>query len=199
MKRLVLACLLGALAMPVSAMQQTPPPPAQPAPAQQAQGRGGRGAATPAPQSPAPVDQTVTRGGGGRGGMRYDAPSLQNVRVEVTLTDTLPVEGPSKKSVSMIVVDGTSGQIRSQGPSALTLNVDAEPHVRPDGRIYLMFSVFYLPESVSVPSGQPRTPANVNESLSVILNDGKPMVVSQSADPRSDRKVTVEAMATVVK
>jgi hypothetical protein len=198
MKRLALICMLGALAMPVSAMQQTPPPPTQPSQAQP-QGRGAsRGTPTIEGQEGG-RGSGGGRGTGGVGGVRYDAASLQNVRVEVTLTDTLPVEGPSKKSISMVVIDGTSGAIRSQGPSNLTLNIDAQPHVRPDGRIYLSFSIFYLPDSINVPSGQQRQPANVQESLTVLLTDGKPMTVSQSADPRSDRRVTVEVMATVMK
>ena len=42
-------------------------------------------------------------------------------------------------------------------------------------------------------------PAQLHESISVILQDGKALLVSQSADPTSDRKVTVELMASVLK
>jgi hypothetical protein len=201
MKRLVLACLFGALAMPVHAMQQTPPPPASPpaAPAAQ-QGRGGRGAA-PTPAETGAPGQQGGRGANGRMSQtpRWDSASLQNVRIEVTLTDSLPGDASGKKSVSMIVVDDNSGAIRSQGPnSGIQLNVDAEPHIRPDGKIYLSLAIFYVPDAVV--SGSSRVAgATLNESVSVIVNDGKPMVVSQSADPRGDRKVTVEVMATVVK
>jgi hypothetical protein len=129
----------------------------------------------------------------------YDSSSLQNIRIEVTLTDSLQTEGPSKKTVTMMVVDNNGGQIRSQGPSNYSLNVDAMPHVRPDGRIYLSLSLFYVPEPGASASGTARTPATLNEAVSVILADGKPMLLSQSADPRGDRKVTVEVTATVVK
>ena len=129
----------------------------------------------------------------------YDSSSLQNIRIEVTLTDSLQTEGPSKKTVTMMVVDNNSGQIRSQGPSNYSLNVDAGPHVRPDGKIYLSLSLFYVPEPGASASGTARTPATLNEAVSVILADGKPMLLSQSADPRGDRKVTVEVTATVVK
>jgi hypothetical protein len=44
-----------------------------------------------------------------------------------------------------------------------------------------------------------RTTPNINESLSVILEDGKPMLISQSADPIGDRKVKVEVKATILK
>ena len=49
-------------------------------------------------------------------------------------------------------------------------------------------------------AGEPdKTTPNINESLSVILEDGKPMLISQSADPVTDRKVKVEVKATILK
>jgi hypothetical protein len=204
MTSLVLTCLLG-LATPLAG-QQTPPPAAPTmAPAASRQGQQGQGQQQ---------GQPTPQGRGARGGtppptaapeastkpsVHYDSPSLQNIRVEVTLTDSLQTEGPSKKTVTMMVVDNNGGQIRSQGPSNYSLNVDAMPHVRPDGRIYLSLSLFYVPEPGASASGTARTPATLNEAVSVILADGKPMLLSQSADPRGDRKVTVEVTATVVK
>jgi uncharacterized protein YlzI (FlbEa/FlbD family) len=39
----------------------------------------------------------------------------------------------------------------------------------------------------------------VNQSLTVLLENGKSLLVTQSADPVSDRKVTVEVKATIVR
>ena len=39
----------------------------------------------------------------------------------------------------------------------------------------------------------------IQENLSVNLDDGRPLVVAQSADPISDRQVTVEVRATILK
>jgi hypothetical protein len=39
---------------------------------------------------------------------------------------------------------------------------------------------------------------DVNEMIAVVLDDGKPMMVTQSADPVTDRKVTVEVKATIL-
>jgi hypothetical protein len=39
----------------------------------------------------------------------------------------------------------------------------------------------------------------MNQSLTVILQSGKPLIVSQAADPVSDRKVVVEVKATILK
>jgi hypothetical protein len=207
MNRMTVTCLLAALALPVAiAAQGNPPPPpaaAVPSPGQNQQpppgGRGGRGAAMPA-QAPTPAPPEGQRGGRGAGMpmSRFDDKAMQNVRVDVTLTDTLASESPAKKTVTIVVVDGNAGAIRStSGPQ--TLNVDVQPHVRSDGKIFVSFSLQYYPEAGPGPAGPGRVPAVLNESLSVIVADGKPMVVSQSADPRSDRKVAVELTATVVK
>ena len=214
MTALVFTCLLG-IATPVAPQGTLPPPPVvqqgqagsqgQQTPSQQAQqgqrgqgqtpqGRGGRGAPTPAPPtSEAPSAKPVTPA-------HYDSASLANIRIEVSLSDSAQTDGPSKRTVTMMVVDNNNGQMRSQViPGNNVLNVDAMPHVRPDGRIYLSLTLFYVPEPASTTSGQTRTPATLNEALSVIVPDGKPMLISQSADPRGDRKVTVEVTATVVK
>ena len=205
MKSLAWSCLVGVLAVPIVMSAQTPTPPSVGAqtptpPAQGRQtpspaGRAGRGTVTPTePGTEVPPGRGTVWAGRG-----YDAPSLQNVRIDLTLTDTYVAEAPSKKTLTMIVVDGNSGAIRStSGP--LTLNVDASPHIRPDGRIYVNLSLQYYPARENTPGAAARgEPAVLNESLAVLLSDGKPLTVSQSADPRNDRKVTVEVTATIVK
>ena len=180
MTSVVLTCLLG-LATPLAG-QQTPPP-AAPTMAPAAVEAGSTGSGSAAGQQPG---QQTPQGRGARGGTptagpdargarrqaarcrHYDSPSLQNIRIEVTLTDSLPADGPSKKTVTMMVVDNNNGQIRSQGPGSYVLNVDATPHLRPDGRIYLSLTMFYVPEPRPSPADV-RTPANLNEAVSVIL------------------------------
>ena len=39
----------------------------------------------------------------------------------------------------------------------------------------------------------------ISETFAVILDDGKALVVSQSADPYTDRRVRVEVKATILK
>jgi hypothetical protein len=39
----------------------------------------------------------------------------------------------------------------------------------------------------------------INEMLTVLLQCGKPLIVTQAADPSVDRKVAVEVTATVLK
>jgi hypothetical protein len=44
-----------------------------------------------------------------------------------------------------------------------------------------------------------RSAAFFSESLALLVVDGKPVLASQSADPRGDRKVSVEVTASVIK
>jgi hypothetical protein len=41
--------------------------------------------------------------------------------------------------------------------------------------------------------------AQLNESMTLILDSGKPTVVSQAADPISDRRIAVEVTATILR
>jgi hypothetical protein len=132
------------------------------------------------------------------------SPVPQNVRLDLTITDTYTGE-PATKTVSMVIETGQSGMIRTSNrlPNGqpLGLNVDAHASVWPGSDAIRMRVTFeYTPaqRSDSSPSGSPR-PAELHESLSVVLRDGQPMTVSQSADPATDRTVTVELTATILR
>jgi hypothetical protein len=63
-------------------------------------------------------------------------------------------------------------------------------------RLGLTFEYTPSPDQI-----EPRVshPAQLNESMTVLLHDGRKLMVSQSADPATDRKVTVEVTATILK
>jgi hypothetical protein len=134
--------------------------------------------------------------------------SWQNVKLDVKISDSLNTDTQHSKTMTVLCLDGNSSQVRSQSGDGL-INIDARPAIRPDGRIYLQLILEYrpdfggsaasLPSGSSGPGGTTRGTAGFSESLNLLVVDGKPIVASQSADPRSDRKVTVEVTATVVK
>jgi len=128
------------------------------------------------------------------------ATSWQNVKLDVTITDSLSADQQTRKIVSMLVLDSRAGQVRSAGGNGV-INIDATPTILRDGRIYLRMTLEYQPELSAQQIQQAGTSrlAIFNESLSLVVPDGKPTVASQSSDPRSDRKVAVEVIATVVK
>ena len=135
--------------------------------------------------------------------------TLTNVQIELTLTDQIGANPAEKKTVSMIASSGSWGKIRSVGtirpvgdaPYPVVLNVDARPFVSVDGPVQLELTFEYHPQKGAGPEseGAKQRPSGVNQSQTVILQSGKPLVVSQAADPISDRKVIVEVKATVLK
>ena len=141
-----------------------------------------------------------------------------NVRLDLTITDQTGPGEPTRKTVTMLLSDRQSGSIRSRGQvrvagrgwENVTINVDARPVILREGSIRVEFGLEYQPRGAgdtpppaggTGPTIPPLEPAssNLNQRLSVILDSGKPLVISQAADPASDRRISVELKATVMK
>lgn len=173
---------------------QAPPPPVQP---------GTRPQVKPPAPPPTPVGQPPVEPPP-PGPVRKLRGRDANLQIEITISDQLGGEAPQKKVVSMLVADQTMGRIRASahaqrdkvGFIGTGLNVDARPVMLEGDRILLELTVEYTPYRESQVT---QSPTVLNESLSVILQSGKPMVVSQAADPVTDRKMTLEVRATIVK
>jgi hypothetical protein len=131
-----------------------------------------------------------------------------NIKVEFTITDQRAGSPPSKRTVSVVVADTYTGLIRSQselsgfgGP--VPLNVDTSPELLDNGKIRLGFNLQY--DSPLPIENLDRTPRGtvlktaIHDSVSIVLESGKPMIAAQSADPIGDRQVTVEVKATILK
>lgn len=128
-----------------------------------------------------------------------------NVRLDLTITDQRGDQPAISKTVTMTLADRHNGRIRTQGDvrtpqgfRPVILNVDANATIVQGHRARVMLTLEYKPVAAEAENERNTTP-NINESLTVILDDGKPMVVSQSADPVTDRKVKVEAKITLLK
>jgi hypothetical protein len=193
-KRYVLVLLMLACASTAAAQLAGEPPPAKPAP-------------------PAAVPVQPARRG-----------QLANVKVDVTITDQVATKPPVVKTFSVVVADSRQGMVRTdseaprlasgEGPTQnVPLHVDARPSIEEGGKIRLGLGLTYsllgriepdltgLNESQKVPVARQAQlgTTNVRENLELVLENGKPMVVAQSADPLSDRKVTVEVKATILR
>lgn len=206
MRSFALALLFTTCAAAPALAQQTPPtPPPPPAPA----------VAPVPPPAPAPAAMPAPQARPGQTVRPTVAPtppqapqparveppsSWQNIKLDVAISDSLSGDAQHKKVVTMLVVDGRSGMVRSTSDRGV-INIDARPAIRPDGRIYLQITVEYRPQLSAEQSKQMTSSlvTSFNESLSLVVTDGKPTLASQSADPSSDRKVTLEITATVVK
>jgi hypothetical protein len=152
------------------------------------------------------------------------APLPINIKIEVSITDQTGTNTPAKKVVTMIASDRMSTNVRSsasvpvkqmlQVPSGnasapptsytyrnVTINVDARPSIvqKEPNKISLNFGLEYIPRPEGRQEEMEPGMGSWSERLSLILESGKPMVISQAADPTSDRKITVEVTATILK
>lgn len=122
-----------------------------------------------------------------------------NIRVELTITDQTGTGEAIKKSVTMLAADRARASVRNDAGRQGFINADANPQVLPSGFVRMTLGLEYMP-TVTGPDGEgQRTLSRLHEHVTVILESGKPLVISQAADPASDRKVTVQVTATVVK
>ena len=122
-------------------------------------------------------------------------PGTQNVRIEVTITDQRDGAPSAPKIISMILTDRDPGRMRSgTGRNDGMLNVDVRPEVTRENRVKMSLTLEYRPPMTGEKEMVPLT-----QSLTMLLDDGKPLTVSQSADPGSNRSVKVEVKATMLK
>lgn len=155
-----------------------------------------------APQAPVAVPPPAPPG--------PPAPPIRavNIQLEFTITDQTGSGAPDKKTVSMIASNGTWGRIRASAtarprqniPVAVSLNVDSRPYLTTGDSIQTEITIEYRPVGASMADEPARVdPTILNQSLTVVLQSGKSMVISQAADPITDRKIVIEAKATVLK
>jgi hypothetical protein len=135
--------------------------------------------------------------------------SNTNVRLELTITDQRTEGPPVTKTVSATVVADrspvrirTSGAVRTpMGNRDVVLNVDAMPslvNVNNVTKIRISLTIEYRPVALESDTEKTSTPS-INEQLTAVLEDGKPLLISQSADPATDRKVKIEVKATILR
>jgi len=130
-----------------------------------------------------------------------------NIKVDLTLTDQRGGAQPIKRTVTVLAADGYTGSIRTMSqvydpttpPMTVPLNVDASPTLLADGKVRLGINLQYdWPGPAERVRGQVVN-TSLHDQLMLILENGKPTIVAQSADPIGDRQVTVEVKATVLR
>lgn len=192
---------------PAAAPQARTPQPPQPGQSPQAD------LAIPPPPPPAPPAPQERR----------PLPT-RNVKVDVTITEQTGSAAPLQKVVSLVVADGRQSSVRSNvtAPIAtgtnrdLPLNIDASVNLTPDQRVLLDLRFLYASVGVMTPlagEGRP-TPVtteekfavsprpgfnSVHDSLTFLLTPGTAVVAARSADAATDRTVTVEVKAEILK
>jgi len=118
--------------------------------------------------------------------------------------------------VTMHVADRQNASIRTsgwvftrEGRRDVNINVDARPYVLrgKEGSVQVDLALEYRPTGQTSQTGagvanQPESGSGqtgLNERISAILESGKPLLISQAADPTSDRRISIEMKATILK
>lgn len=146
-------------------------------------------------------------------------PEPANVRFDVVITDDVGAGKVLTKTVTLNVIAAAGqinsgiGQIRSSarpagvppftasGPDGKTmtsndvnLNVDVNrPTLMQNNKVRVPIVVEYKPYSADPKAGT----ATVRASVDMLMDSGKKTVISQSADPITDRKVIIEVTPTI--
>jgi hypothetical protein len=193
MRVFLLTICMMSIGAPTFAQPQPPAP------------RAPRPAAAPAePPTPAPT-APVARSAPRREGQPV------NVKVEVSITDQRGGAQALKKTVTVVTGDQMSGFVRStanySSAGNVPLNVDTQPEILPDGKIRVHVNLQYdLPGASAGRAGDAEVAGAgalrvtaIQENLSLILENGKPLIAAQSADPVGDRQVTIEVKATIMR
>ena len=89
--------------------------------------------------------------------------------------------------------------MRSGPGRNVPLNLDANPTILANGKIRLNCSIQYNAALAAPNDRDPRVGTDIKQNLVLILESGKSLVVSQATDPISDRRVTVEVTATILR
>ena len=153
-------------------------------------------------QNPAPKPPVTAEQAAAPPPARSEPPGQPvNIKLDITITDQTGPGDPLRKVVTLIVADRGIGSIRSTGSvrtqGRVQINVDARPTILSSGAIRLTLGLEYNPRTLG--SDAPTEWSSLNDQLGVVLEPGKPLVVSQAADPASDRKITVELRASILK
>jgi hypothetical protein len=127
-----------------------------------------------------------------------------NIRVDTSISETGGPSAPVKKTITAVAGDGYSASVReTSAPGApgqggpTSLNVDASPTILSNGKIRVGVTLQYVAGQAQ--TGETRIRTDIRQTLVLNLDSGKPLVISEASDPLSDRHVTVEVTATILK
>jgi hypothetical protein len=119
-----------------------------------------------------------------------------NIRVEVAITDQVGGTTSPAKTMTLLLADRSRNQVRS-GFDDRTLNIDARPIIV-DSRVRLSINIQSEPLS-KTPDPFAFMSLRQTQNITMMLENGKPLVVFENADPTSKRKLTIEVKATILK
>ncbi len=178
-RRMLIAAALLAAAVPAAAQQQAvgarQVSPAEPASA-------------PAPARLVTVTDTVRRNAG----------QPYNIRLDVAIIE----EGGSKpvtKTRTLTVAEGSQSFLRLTPTNNIPMNLDGYAAMEKDGKIRAMMTIDYRPPRPSGLKDEDASTQSVRQSFTVLAENGRKLVVSETSDPFLDRRLRIELTATILK
>jgi hypothetical protein len=184
------------LAEPILIAVQAPPPP-PPAPRPQQAPRAPQppkapeapGAAAPPKPPPAPPPPAES------------TRQSVNVQVDVTIQSKGGAGTPISKTMTMLVADRRQTTLTAQASGGVRrLNGTVSASLLRDGKIEMSLNLDFDVSEFKL--GVPETDQGgtaYRGVVNVVLENGKPLMISTSSDPLTDRTVTVEVKATILK
>ena len=118
-----------------------------------------------------------------------------NIKLDFTVTDQRDGQAAAPRTITMMIADRSRGQIRSGGAGGQMLNVDARPEIVRDSRMRVDVNFDYrAPQSEA-----DKAPPMLTQSIASVVDDGKPLVITQWSEMGSNRTIRVELRASVQK
>ena len=129
-----------------------------------------------------------------------------NIRIDVKINDERG-QASVAKVVSLTAADGGTAFIRCTAEApfgakienlrTIPLHVDASPRIE-GNKIRLRLSLEY--NAVDIGGENRQYPKmEIKENLALVLENGKALTVAETPDPLSDRRVSVEVKATILR
>lgn len=127
-------------------------------------------------------------------------PAATNIKLTLAITDSF-TGTPVTKEMSVLMMQRNGGMIRTTGAHATHgyMNVDAVATAYLNGVVSVKLTFDYQAATLTEGPLAGARPPTIGESLTVVLQDGIPLTVSESADPGTDRRVTVTLTAAILK
>jgi hypothetical protein len=118
-----------------------------------------------------------------------------NIKVDLTITDQREGQDSAPKTITMMIVDRGRGQMRSNGLGGQMLNVDARPEIVRESRVRVDVNFDYRAPQTD----NDKNPPVLTQSLVSVVDDGKPLMISQWGEMGSNRTIRIELRASVQK
>jgi len=190
---LVFSALDAGAQQPPQPVQPAQPPQAPAAPSQPSPARGVARAAPAVPVVPATIDDIA-------GGQPV------NIRLEVTIVDQAASGQPVRRVINILAADRSFARIRSlftdapesaaagapRSPDNRRVDVDARPRI-----VGSSIRVDLTIQNNALGSGNPLL--NWTQSFTVFLENAKVATPIESTDPSTNRKMSIEVKATILK